>query len=206
MLLITAFGVTAVRARETAFLEFHRVFLVAVGAFHTFLLCAVLDEFFQSAAHTVAPRIDALLTEVEAGNNVDDVIHGNTVAQQRGSHLGVVPEFLIETTVQSAQNHFVACFVLIDEVVGLGAVFVTVFHDNSMFNPFRQQETLVTRLSCEDFVGFTIIKAYVGHPVLVVVLEMDDISIKLAGAFEVFGFLDLQVNLLKPQISLTVIL
>ena len=90
---------------------------MTVGAFDAFLLCAILDKFLEGAANTVAPRVDALLTEVEAGDNVDHVVHGDSVAQQGGGHLGIVPELLVKTTVKAAEDHLITGFVQILEVV-----------------------------------------------------------------------------------------
>ena len=58
-----------------------------------------------------------------------------------------------------------------------------------MIDPLGQQEALVTRLTGEDFVRLALVKADVSHPILVVVLEVDDVGAQLAGALEVPGFL-----------------
>ena len=176
MFLISAFGIPAVRAGEAAFLELHRVFLVAVGAFHTFLLGAVLNEFLEGAADTISPRIDALLTEVEAGDDIHDMIHRDAITQKGGGHFGVVPELLVETAVQTAQDHLVTGFVLVNEIVGFGAIVVAIFHDGAVIHPLGQKEALIAGLSSEDFVRLTFVESNVGHPILIVVLEMDDIS------------------------------
>ena len=116
-LLGTALGIAAVGTNQTAFLELHGIMLMAIGTLHAFLFGTILNKFFQCAAHTVTPGINAFLAEIESGNDANDIVYRNTVAQQSRRHLGIIPKFLIKAAVQTAENHFITSFVQILEII-----------------------------------------------------------------------------------------
>ena len=96
---------------------------------------------------------------------------------------------MVEATVKTAQDYLVTGFVQIFEIVGLSAVLVSVLDDDAMIHPLGQQETFISRFAREDLVGFAIINSDVRHPILTVILEMDNIGLQLFRTFEIFGFL-----------------
>ena len=80
---------------QTALFEYQLIFtfwtLFAGG-------CSVLNISFQSTLHTILPCVDGLRVEVQAVNELNNLVDRHAVAQYARDKLRVVPELLVEET------------------------------------------------------------------------------------------------------------
>ena len=177
----TAFTVAAVLADQAALL-IDEVGRAALLAFLTGLvLGAVGDVLFQGAFYAVLPGVDALVVEVEALDEVEDVHDGHAVADDARDELGVVPELLTEHVGYTSEDSGIAVAVGVVEVVAAGAL-LGLFLDDTAGGDGRRQVAGVVHHTGEDLVGLAVLLADEGDPLLVAVLEADDVGLEGLGS------------------------
>ena len=148
---------------------------------------AVLDVAFQCAGYAVGPCGDGVDVEGEFADKFDDVGDRHAVAEDAGDELGVVPVFFLEHAREALDGDVVA--VLVDKlevVAGVLVAFVFDADDPAFVDPLGQEEALGA--AGEDLVGAVFVHADDGNPVLLVVLEADNLGLELLGTFGGFAF------------------
>ena len=104
----------------------------------------------------------------------------HAIAQHSGNKLCVVPVLRVEFLVQALDGCLVSALVLKLEIIAVSAVFVGLLDDFSLCNALRKQDSLIVILqACEYLVWITIEQSDESHPLVTVVLETDNVALKL---------------------------
>ena len=142
-------------------------------------LCAIGNVFLQCALHTILPGVDALALELQRTYKTYHMVDRHTVAQYTTDELGIVPILWIKLLRETLNGGLVATLVLKLEVVAALARFIHVLDNLTLNNGLGQYDTLFVVLqSGEYLVGITIEQSHECHPLLLVVLEANDITVE----------------------------
>lgn len=143
-------------------------------------LGTILDVAFQRASDTVGPSGNGIDIEIEFANQFDHIGDGHTMAEDARNEFGVIPVFFFKHTGKALHGDLVA--VLVEELEIVACMFIARFLGTdypSFLDPFGQDETI--GLTGEDFVRTSFEHTDHGNPILALILEANDFSIKSFG-------------------------
>ena len=107
------------------------------------------------------------------------MVDWHTITQHSGDKLGVVPVFRVEFLRQSLHRGLISALVLELEVVALRAVGVGLLDDAALRYGLGKSDTLLVVLqSGEYLVRIAVQQSYESHPLLLVVLETNHVTVE----------------------------
>ena len=107
------------------------------------------------------------------------MVDWHTITQHSGDKLGVVPVFRIEFLRKSLHRGLISALVLELEVIALCTVGVGLLDDSALCYGLGQSDALLVVLqSGEYLVRIAVQQSYESHPLLLVVLEADHVTVQ----------------------------